>query len=207
LLVGTEMASTVLNDIRASWPIDLRDLHRSGIPALVSSVGRSLLSLDLRFMGATLATGEHAPDIDLSRLVNLQHARFGMRGSAVDWITWLCDQLASYPTSSTSLRTFTLTFYLNDAKNTDYAGFNVTPCRRLDDMLSLPPFTRLKEVLLKFELFNWTVTASETFGQWVSMRFPKLTARAILRVDVHNQPPYRGAKRTSINVEWILNGS
>lgn len=182
LLVGTEMAST-LKEIK-SWSIRLCDLNESGIPALISSAGASLLSLDLRLDGSRDEEPAVEMDqMDLSQLVNLQHARFDMMESAIDWVLWLCHQLASYPTSSTALRTLTLLIDVeHGADYADYAGLDATTFQQLDNALSTPPFMSLKEVRLECYSFGpWNTAVSEGFRQLLRARLPQLDARGILR--------------------------
>lgn len=186
LLVGTEMAST-LKEITFGDLTAVHSLHKSGIPALVSHAGASLQVLSFVLEAGTLADGEPAPEINLSQLVNLQHARFDMRGGADDWLPWVCNQFASYPTSTTALRTLTLRLYLDIAEDTDFDGFNVTMSQKLDDILSISPFTSLKDVLLEIVVlrFNGTPPTATTLAQVrqvIPAQFPKLAARGILRL-------------------------
>jgi len=189
LLVATEMASTLKGIICPSI-MHLRDLHKSGIPALISFAGTSLQALALVLEASTLADGEPVPEIDFSRIVNLRHARFATYGSAVDLLPWLCDQLAKYPKSLTALRTLALTFHLVYPEDMDYAGLNATICQQLDDVLSIPPFTSLKEVILEIKIHlgykstTISTTTKANFRHEILPKFPKLAAGGILRVDV-----------------------
>jgi len=172
LLVRTEMASS-LKKIIIRWPIELDELDKSGIPALISSAGTSLHGLHLTLDSPPITERAHV--IDFGNLSNLRNVCFAIwpewdhdEDILPNVMPWLCDQLAGLSRPWTALRDFTLKLPLGTrcypedsaARHRSY----VQHCKLLDDLLSTPPF------MGKMGIEGLAPT-----------RFPKLAARGVFR--------------------------
>jgi len=189
---------------RRHWPLKLLELDESGIPALVSSAGPSLHSLNLSLSGSSLLVPEDASIIDFSKLVNLRHLRLAVERFHLDnedylpiLMPWIHARLVELPKPSTTLCDFTLQLRLGTqpppedsaVRHRSYAQH----CRLLDDTLSSPPFIDLEQFIFEIKTLRLKAIDKAELQRLTRTRFPKLAARGVFRVVVfHNALDFHG---------------